>query len=490
MLSRNNQQLLVTSDIRNRQMIQTGGKKLSCEICNKCFSQSGSLEIHMMVHTQENPFNCEQCGKHLSTIKEFKRHQRKHTGEKPYLCNQCEKKFSQIGHLRRHERIHSGDKRFICAQCDKSYTQGVGLKIHLRFHTGEKPYTCSQCGKSFMQLFNLQRHENKHPDLPTEPDLQKKSVQEVDLKYEGQASDEKVFKNEKCKFAPISSTPPPPPLPSLKLAHSPQQPGQLLNIGRKESQYQFLQNNFEQCFIKERFVVPTQKKKIQLAALGIFPCSGGLTLDETTQKKTISFETEKIEYEQLEDMKREKHFTSEFNLNDHIRRHDRERPIGCNKSFTTYDPLKIHRQGVHRDKLSFICNKCEKSFSSKGDFRKHEQIHNRQRHLVCSECGKKFFTQTHLNRHQMIHTGEKPYVCGKCGKSFSQNVSLLNHKLTHTGERPHLCIECGKSFAVYGNFKVHQMSHGEKPFKCSKCGKQFIRADAFKKHKGSNSCKE
>ena len=54
MPSRNNQQLLVTSDFRKLQMIQTGGKKLSCEICDKCFSQSGSLEIHMMGHTQEN----------------------------------------------------------------------------------------------------------------------------------------------------------------------------------------------------------------------------------------------------------------------------------------------------------------------------------------------------------------------------------------------------------------------------------------------------
>ena len=224
-----------------------------------------------------------------------------------------------------------------------------------------------------------------------------------------------------------------------------------------------------------------------MAALGIVPCSGGLTLDETTQKQTISFETVKIEDEQLEYTRRERHFKSEFKLNEHIRRPNGEKPIGCKKSFTTYDFLKIHRQD---DKLSFICNKCKKSFSSKSDFRKHEKIHNRQRHLVCSECGKKFFTQTHLNRHQMIHTGEKPYVCGKCGKSFSQNVSLLNHKLTHTGERPHLCIECGKSFAVHGNFKVHQMLHGEKPFKCSKCGKQFIRADALKKHKGSNSCKE
>ena len=474
-------------------MIQTGGKKLSCEICSKCFSQSGSLEIHMMGHTQESPFICEQCGKHLSTIKEFKRHQRKHTGEKPYLCNQCKKKFSQIGHLRRHERIHSGDKRFHCAQCDKSYFQGVSLKIHLRVHTGEKPYTCSQCGKSFMQLFNLQRHQNKHPDLTTEAELQEKSVQEVDLKYEGQPSDEKVFKNKKHKSAPISSTQAPPQLPSLKLAHSPQQPGKLLNIGRRESEFHFLQNNFEQCFTKERFVEPSQKKKIQLTALGIFPCSsGGLTLVGTTQKQTISFETVKKEDGRLEDTRREKHFKYEFNLNEHIRRHNVERPIGngYNKSFTGYNLLKIHRQDVHRDKLPFICNKCRKSFSSKSDLRKHEIFHNGQRHFVCSECGKKFFTQTHLNRHQMIHTGEKPYVCGKCDKSFSQNVSLLNHKLTHTGERPHLCIECGKSFAVRGNFKVHQMSHGEKPFKCSKCGKQFIRADAFKKHKASKSCKE
>ena len=284
---------------------------------------------------------------------------------------------------------------------------------------------------------------------------------------------------------PPPCPPPPPPLPSLKLALSQQQSGQLFNFGREQSEFQFLKNNFEKCQIEERLVEPIKKKKIQWTALGIFPCFASLTLDENKQKQKSSFETVKIEDEQLEDMRRKKHFKSAINLNEHIKRNNGEKPyqcVGCNKYFLTAHLLNIHRQ----DKLSFICNK----FSAESDFRKHEITQSRQRHFVCSECRKKFLTQNHLKRHQMIHTGEKPYVCGKCGKSFSQNVSLLNHKLTHTGERPHLCIECGKSFAVHGNLKVHQMTHGEKPFKCSKCGKQFIRADAFKKHKGSHSCIE
>ncbi|XP_054246085.1 zinc finger protein 501-like [Indicator indicator] len=130
------------------------------------------------------------------------------------------------------------------------------------------------------------------------------------------------------------------------------------------------------------------------------------------------------------------------------------------------------------------CPECGKSFSKKGNLKRHQWIHTAGELFTCRECGRHFTTQGHLRAHQSIHTGERPFCCGECGHCFHLEICLAAHQKTHSKGGPYLCAHCGKSLSTKIYFNIHMQTHAEKrPFACTECGKSFVKKGTLTTHR-------
>ena len=452
------------------QLKSNGVSIFPCDRCKKVFTRKVSLQNHMKFH--DGRYKCATCQRAFASQFSLDRHAC--SGEAPEegtvrTCKECGKTFARDLYLQRHMAIHTGlftciicSRRYCrkeelmkhmlecsagiqvetsgeikCAICDDMFTDAHAYRLHYTQHT--HPYKCTQCGRMFLRKTNMEAHRCDPWDGETvECDVCQKTFRHPKyLARHRMVHEEPKYTCAKCK------------------------------------------KRFHRIdYYNDHMCVTASGERARIKRM-----AGDREVIMKSQDPLICATCGKS-------------YISTSNLNKHLKTHGDKKEVCdlCGKRFHLKVALNEHRRSVHTDILRHQCPHCDKLMKCKNSLYGHiAQFHsNSVRSYPCQQCGKTFSQKGNLKKHVLTHSDTKTYKCrydaadgtDACTAAFKYPEQLRRHDLWHRHGHRYVCELCpGKMFVMEFELRKHvSVFHGGIVYVCEYCNTDCHHFHTMKRH--------
>ena len=378
---------------------------------------------------EDNYVNCDICCKSISKNKLFE-HKKEHFKEK-LICSVCEKSFTQTGSLKRHEVqvhkiIHGKRENYTkkykqkyismpCDICNKILKSKSVLKQHMVIHTQEKAHKCDTCGKSFTQGGSLKRHEiSAH----RKDELETLDCNMCGQSYSGRENLSHHMKNTHASYEnglnPYWSR-------NISYEVCPVCKAKLKTKIMNEAHYRYFHQNIDTCVlcnVKIRNKAHLKRHVEQAHTDASYEC------DKCSKK----YKQQRILKQHVIDVHGEKNIQCKVcnkilscasSLYIHMKMHSNTVVVceSCPKSFPNDYLLKRHRKLHSKAQTTRLLTEKSKKTNQ-----------TREKKEICKICGRGFKTVTQLKKHSDVHTTLMHYFCQYCSRGFKQGGTQKRHE--------------------------------------------------------------
>ncbi|XP_058056579.1 zinc finger protein 48-like [Anopheles bellator] len=429
-------------------LYDSNGTLITSDYLNDVVAQSMSNLYRVLYDSKDNPlYKCNECDTILRNTGHLVGHIAVHTGENPYVCHLCQRPFSNSTRLKLHLKVHcimkpqpgltvtrvsrlsphgpptattsipnleisvkndDSTAKWRCIECGDNFPK-IKLYQHMKQHLMEKnifvekTHSCVRCGVTFDKTQALQRHSDECTGEVSEITKGRhyinSEVELVPLRKPDSDSD----------VNPIEANPI---LSGLLMRERSELPA----AGMMASS-----DHEEQRPMSESWRSPEGLPGDATPDAG-FVISSVATVDEKFLESLAQMELQA------------------------------RTPEPDEVPETETEPEKLLSSS---DDNIPTCGICGKAFNEPFGLRQHMRIkHANTKPYKCPECKKSFSQERYMLIHLRIHISARPFICIVCYKTFTRAAGLHGHMASHAHDTIQ-CIECSQVTFSVQNYARH-----------------------------------